>query len=325
MDKETTCCQHSNFDPSLDPSFDVPGPIAQMALRLGVALLFALAPGAGALELTPATWDEKTAKDGAWGGEFELLAAAALWDLQAVIIRPGERTVIIGSGRQLLWLKLAGSHYEALRTPDEDTARQVRRAHIAQVPSYMRLAMRSLKSVTTKSWILQRGGAKRASSTVSSVSARSCRTLGRPLSARSSVSSAMTLKPAMSVKTLSAIQRCTPRRAASTAPSTKSLQTIRSVSKPSVPVQPAATDRMHRYSAESTERATKFRALAKLHWWMHSPVPTPTTKYPWQCAYCKVVLASLGSVRTAAFTCRVLWWEEGDTYHAKPAEADESC
>ena len=68
-------------------------------------------------------------------------------------------------------------------------------------------------------------------------------------------------------------------------------------------------DGLHAYSATLMERAVKFTALSKVHWWMHSPEPTPDNKYPWKCATCGNILKSLGAVRSAAYACSA---REGD-------------
>ena len=50
----------------------------------------------------PCTWRQYCTgmrKDGVWGGCKELLAAAELWNLRTVVVRPGHATVLVGFWR----------------------------------------------------------------------------------------------------------------------------------------------------------------------------------------------------------------------------------
>ena len=52
----------------------------------------------------PCTWRRYCTgmrKDGVWGGCKELLAAAELWNLRIVVVRPGHATVLVGKGERI--------------------------------------------------------------------------------------------------------------------------------------------------------------------------------------------------------------------------------
>eukprot|EP00974_Lingulodinium_polyedra_P028739 2767713-Lingulodinium_polyedra.AAC.1 len=66
---------------------------------------------------------------GTWGGTRELLAACACWNLRIVVLRPGEETVLVGSGDRMVWVQLANQHYEFLRADSVEEHRAARRAH----------------------------------------------------------------------------------------------------------------------------------------------------------------------------------------------------
>ena len=51
----------------------------------------------------------------AWAGELELLAAADKWNLQIVVVRPNESTVIIGKGKNTVWSSLIRASFVRYR------------------------------------------------------------------------------------------------------------------------------------------------------------------------------------------------------------------
>ena len=71
-------------------------------------------------------------KDVVWGGCKEVPAAAELWNLRIVVVRPGQATVLVGKGERIVWLKLESRHYELLAYDNSAEFRAARRAHIKE-------------------------------------------------------------------------------------------------------------------------------------------------------------------------------------------------
>ena len=71
-------------------------------------------------------------KDGVWSGCKELLAAAELWNLRIVVVRPGHATVLVGKGERIVWLKLESRHYEFLASDNSEEFKAARGAHIKE-------------------------------------------------------------------------------------------------------------------------------------------------------------------------------------------------
>ena len=59
-------------------------------------------------------------RTGVWCGCKELLAAAELWNLRIVVVRPGHATELVGKGERIVWLKLELRHNEFLASDNSD-------------------------------------------------------------------------------------------------------------------------------------------------------------------------------------------------------------
>ena len=86
-------------------------------------------------------------KDGVWGGCKKLLAAAELWNLCIVVVRPGHATVLVGKGERIVWLKLESRHYEFLASDNSEEFKAARRAHIKEIAEIYKVAFSKLDCV----------------------------------------------------------------------------------------------------------------------------------------------------------------------------------
>ena len=68
-----------------------------------------------------------------WFGEYELLAAAAKWNLRFIILRPGKSTVIIGNGNVKLWCFATEDHMNPVRSAKDPVTQAKRDAHCKDV------------------------------------------------------------------------------------------------------------------------------------------------------------------------------------------------
>ena len=79
-------------------------------------------------------------RNGVWGGCKELLAAAELWNLRNVVVRPGH-------GERIVWLKLESRHDEFLASDNSEEFTSARRAHIKKLPEICQVAFSKLDCV----------------------------------------------------------------------------------------------------------------------------------------------------------------------------------
>ena len=82
-----------------------------------------------------------------WGGCKELLAAAELWNLRIVVVRPGHATVLVGKGERIVWLKQESRHYEFLASDNSEEFKGSRRAHIKEIAEFFKVAFSKLDCV----------------------------------------------------------------------------------------------------------------------------------------------------------------------------------
>ena len=82
-----------------------------------------------------------------WGGCKELLAAAELWNLRIVVVRPGRATVLVGEGGRIVWLKLEARHYEFWASDNSEEFKAARRALIKEIAEIFKVAFSKLDSV----------------------------------------------------------------------------------------------------------------------------------------------------------------------------------
>jgi hypothetical protein len=75
----------------------------------------------------------------AWAGELELLAAADKWNLRIVVVRPNASTVIVGTGKAVIWMIFRNNHYEPLDPDVSPEHSAARKQHIAEVADCFRL------------------------------------------------------------------------------------------------------------------------------------------------------------------------------------------
>ena len=205
-----------------------------------------------------------------WGGELELIAASVRWNLTILCIRPGKSTVIVGNGSQSVWIKYAGSHYEALNTGECATAKTNRRQHVKAIPAGARLRLET--ALSGRDWSL-RGGAGSASSVAPTL--RSRNTPAPTLKSARPPSVPSTLKSNKVVKQPGPGMKQSGKRFRKVIVAATLRKTIAS--------------RAHRsdtMAARLAERANKIKALAQRHWWLHLPVPTPSGRYAWKCGKC---------------------------------------
>ena len=85
-------------------------------------------------------------KDGVWGGCKELLAAAELWNLRIVVVRPGHGTALVGEGERIVWLKLESRHCEFLASDNSEEFKAACRAHIKDIAEIYKIAFSKLDS-----------------------------------------------------------------------------------------------------------------------------------------------------------------------------------
>ena len=69
----------------------------------------------------------------------ELFAAAELWNLRVVVVRPGRATVLVGKGERIVWLKLASDNSEEFKA--------ARRAHMKEHAEIYKVAFSKLDCV----------------------------------------------------------------------------------------------------------------------------------------------------------------------------------
>ena len=81
------------------------------------------------------------------GGCKELLAAAELWNLRIVVVKPGHATVLVGKGERIVWLKLESRHYEFLASDNSEEFKAARRAHIKEIAEIFKVAFSKLDCV----------------------------------------------------------------------------------------------------------------------------------------------------------------------------------
>ena len=86
-------------------------------------------------------------KDGLWGGCKELLAAAELWNLRIVVVRPGQATVLVSTVERIVWLELESRHYEFLASDNLEEFRAARIAHIKEIAENYKVAFSKLDCV----------------------------------------------------------------------------------------------------------------------------------------------------------------------------------
>ena len=113
----------------------------------------------------------------AWAGELDILAIAEKHDLRVIIVRPGDETVMVGTGRSIIWVLFRNSHYEPLAADSSATSSVARRQHVNDIAPYFRLALNSKGNV--RAWKLSGGGARSVGSahTLCAHSERSAHTL----------------------------------------------------------------------------------------------------------------------------------------------------
>ena len=76
-----------------------------------------------------------------------MLAAAELWNLRIVVVRPGQATVLVGKGERIVWLKLESRHYEFLASDNSEQFRAARGAHIKEIANIYKVAFSKLDCV----------------------------------------------------------------------------------------------------------------------------------------------------------------------------------
>ena len=91
------------------------------------------------------TWLEKRRNVG-WL-QKELLAAAELWNLGIVVVRPGHATVLVSTVERIVCLKLESRHYEVLASDNSEEFRAETRAHIKEIAEIYKVAFSKLDCV----------------------------------------------------------------------------------------------------------------------------------------------------------------------------------
>ena len=86
-------------------------------------------------------------KEGVWGECKELLAAAELWNLRIVVVRPGHATVLVGKGARIVWLKLESRHNAFLTSDNSEEFKAARRAHMKEIAEIFKVAFSKLDCV----------------------------------------------------------------------------------------------------------------------------------------------------------------------------------
>lgn len=249
-------------------------------------------------------------KEGVWGGAKELLAAADLWGVYFIVVRPGLETVQVGRGERAVWLELEAKHYECLQQNGAEENRVARKQHIKEIAEAFKFSPWETKATAEQTFVKQLdGGVGSGASSCRSLSVRPTPShdIGltekklRHLERTSGTSCAKATVQSWSVRPRSMPASLRPEASARSAsvaaegPADRR-QVARRVLEQLRPPRNAESKKATRWDLNKREKAVKIQAAADRHDWMHRPVREGRG---WKCETCGLQRDSVAQLLAA--------------------------